>query len=124
MAVPLDRQYTSDHAWLAIEGGVARVGLTDHAPALGSTVFYVEVPRVGDIVRAGQACGEVESAKATSAVVAPANGQVTAVNDDLDEVPERVSSDPYGTGWLFVMRLTGEPSVLDAAAYELTVSSR
>jgi glycine cleavage system H protein len=127
MNLPEDLRYTPDHEWVRVEGGRARVGITDFAQdALGDVVF-VQLPEVGASVAAGESCGEVESTKSVSDVFAPLAGTVVQINDDLGESPERLNSDPYGEGWLYVLEL-GEgadpSSLLDAAAYRALVDEQ
>lgn len=124
MNIPEDLQYTSDHEWVRIVDGNARVGITDYAQdALGDVVF-VEVPAVGAAITLGTSVGEVESTKSVSDLYAPLTGTVVEVNESLDENPGKLNEDPYGEGWLYVMSVgdDGElAGLLDAAAYgELT----
>ena len=106
-AYPEDRQYTTQHEWVLIDGDVARVGITHFAQeALGDIVF-VTLPADGDQVEAGQACGEVESTKSVSELYSPVSGTVVALNDELDVAPELVNTDPYGAGWMFDVQLSG-----------------
>lgn len=124
MNVPDELRYSSDHEWVRIEEGRARIGITDYAQdALGDVVF-VQVPEVGQSAGAGATVGEVESTKSVSEIYAPLAGTVLEVNPDLEASPELVNSDPYGAGWIAVVELA-DPSALDslmdAAAYrELT----
>ena len=120
MDVPDDLRYTSDHEWVRQEGDTIRIGITDYAQdALGDVVF-VQPPEVGSTVGAGDSFGEVESTKSVSDVYVPLGGMVTAVNESLVESPQRLNEDPYGEGWICVVRLDDPDSVsslLDAAAY-------
>jgi glycine cleavage system H protein len=124
MNVPEELRYSTDHEWVRIEDGKARIGITDYAQdALGDVVF-VQVPEVGQAADAGATVGEVESTKSVSEIYAPLAGTVLEVNPDLEASPELVNSDPYGAGWIAVVELA-DPSALgslmDAAAYrELT----
>ncbi len=124
MNVPEELRYSTDHEWVRIEDGKARIGITDYAQdALGDVVF-VQVPEVGQAADAGATVGEVESTKSVSEIYAPLAGTVVEVNPDLEASPELVNSDPYGAGWIAVVELA-DPSALeslmDAAAYrELT----
>ncbi len=121
MQIPEDLRYSSDHEWIRLEdGNRARVGITDYAQdALGDVVF-VDPPEVGANVANGQSISEVESTKSVSDIYAPLTGQVVEVNTDLVEAPDKLNSDPYGEGWIFVIELDSETSVddlLDASAY-------
>lgn len=124
MNIPEDLHYTSDHEWVRIVDGNARVGITDYAQdALGDVVF-VEVPAVGATVEIGGSIGEVESTKSVSDIYAPLTGTVIEINESLDASPGKLNEDPYGEGWLCVISVgdDGELSgLLDAAGYrELT----
>ncbi|MCD0451643.1 glycine cleavage system protein GcvH [Actinocorallia sp. API 0066] len=118
MTVPTHLTYTAEHEWLlAEEGGTARVGITQHAAdALGDVVF-AELPEPGVVLTAGAPCGELESTKAVSEIYAPADGEVVEVNQAVIDDPGVLNQDPYGEGWLFVLRVTGPLDLLDAAAY-------
>ncbi|MDD9206466.1 glycine cleavage system protein GcvH [Georgenia sp. 10Sc9-8] len=122
MSYPTDREYTRDHEWIALDGDVARVGLTGYAAeALGEAVF-VDPPAAGDRLSAGAACGEIESVKSVSDLIAPADGEVLGVNQQVVDEPSLATSDPYEQGWLYTMRPDGEPSdLLDAEAYAALV---
>jgi glycine cleavage system H protein len=117
MSIPQDLQYTKEHEWLRAEDGVATVGITGFAAeALGDIVF-VQLPEVGDTIRAGEVCGEIESTKSVSELYAPVNGEVIEVNDATTDAPEFINSDPFGKGWLFRVRTGDMPALLDAVAY-------
>jgi glycine cleavage system H protein len=124
MTIPAELRYTAEHEWVAVDGPVASVGITDYAQrALGDVVF-VSVPAPGTRVTAGEPCGEVESTKSVSDIYSPVDGEVTEVNNDVDDDPGLVNSDPYGAGWLMRVRLDdqAEPTgLLSAEEYaELT----
>jgi glycine cleavage system H protein len=107
MTVPPELHYTAEHEWVALDGTVASIGITDHAQkALGDVVF-VSLPAVGATVEAGEPCGEVESTKSVSDIYSPVDGEVTAVNEEIGEDPGLVNADPYGAGWLFRVTLAG-----------------
>jgi len=124
---PANLKYASSHEWvLTNDDGSVTVGITDHAQeALGDLVF-VELPEVGSVVAAGDQCSVVESVKAASDIYSPISGEILAVNESLEDDPEQVNTDPFGTGWLF--RLQPEQAdqiagLLDAAAYEASCNA-
>ncbi len=117
MPVPTDRRYTAEHEWVVLDDDVARVGITEYAANALGDVVYVQLPAVGARLTAGTPCGEIESTKSVSELFAPADGVVTAVNEDVVADPEVVNVDPFGTGWLFTMRVEDVPELLDAVAY-------
>lgn len=107
MTIPADLKYTKEHEWVRIEGDVATFGITDHAQeALGDIVF-VELPETGADVDAGGAFVVVESVKAVSDAYAPVTGEVIAVNEELEDEPEKINTDPYGSGWIAKIRMSG-----------------
>jgi glycine cleavage system H protein len=119
--VPEDLHYSKDHEWVRVEGDVGVVGITDHAQDALGDVVYVELPKPGDDFAAHEAFGSVESVKAVSELFTPVSGEVTEVNESLQDAPESVNSDPYGEGWMMKIKLKspGEvDSLLTAAEYE------
>ncbi|WP_432892746.1 glycine cleavage system protein GcvH [Kribbella sp. CA-245084] len=119
---PEDLKYTAEHEWLkAGSDGPVRVGITDFAQDQLGDIVYVQLPDVGTTVRAGDACGELESTKSVSDLFAPVNGTVTAVNEALADQPDLVNSDPYGEGWLLDIEVEDAAEVaalMDADAYQ------
>lgn len=111
MNVPDDLRYAASHEWLRADGAV---GITDHAQAELTDVVYVELPKVGAEVTAGQQCCVVESVKAASDIYAPASGKVVAINEALTGSPALVNTDPYGEGWIFKI----EPADGDTGALQ------
>jgi glycine cleavage system H protein len=110
---PEDLKYHPEHDWARIEGDVATFGITWYAQdALGEVVFF-DPPEVGSQVSKDQAYAEVESVKAVSDVFAPLSGEITEVNAELSDNPERVNEDPYGEGWMVKVRLS-EPAEVDS----------
>jgi len=109
MTVPPELHYTAEHEWVRLDGPAASVGITDHAQRALGDVVYVSLPAVGATVTAGEPCGEVESTKSVSDIYSPVDGEVTAINEEIDEDPGLVNADPYGAGWLFrVMLASGK----------------
>ncbi len=125
MLTPEDLRYSTDHEWIKVEDdNQVRIGITDYAQdALGDVVF-VELPLVDTATTAGVSIGEVESTKSVSDIYSPVTGMVVQVNDDLANEPEKMNSDPYGEGWLCVIRLDSASELddlMNAQAYlELT----
>ena len=118
--VPADLKYARSHEWVRVEGGVATIGITDHAQHELTDVVFVEVPAVGRRLKAGEACAVVESVKTASDIYAPAGGEVTAVNPAVTANPALVNTDPYGEGWFFQVKLADPAELgglLDAAGY-------
>lgn len=118
MNFPNELKYSKSHEWLKTEDGVAVVGISDFAQdALGDVVF-INLPAVGDEVTAGESFGDVESVKAVSDLISPVTGVVCAVNEELEDSPENLNSDPYGAWIIKVENMTDTEDMLDAAAYE------
>jgi glycine cleavage system H protein len=126
MSVPAELHYTEEHEWVSISGDVATIGITDYAASALGDVVYVNLPAVDAAVTAGEPCGEVESTKSVSDLFSPVDGEVTEVNEELDDDPGLVNAEPYGAGWMFRVRIPsgpdGEaalpPGLLNAAEYE------
>jgi glycine cleavage system H protein len=123
---PADLKYTAEHEWAQADGTDVRVGITDFAQEALGDIVYVSLPEVGAELEAGQVLGEVESTKSVSDVYAPVAGTVVARNDALDSRPELVNADPYGEGWLVLIKVTDPAAVdglMDAETYEKSLSS-
>jgi glycine cleavage system H protein len=120
MNVPDDLRYSSDHEWARLEDGLVRIGITDYAQdALGDVVF-VQIPSVGTLLQPGERLTEVESTKSVSDIYAPVAGSVVEVNSDLADEPQRINEDPYGEGWICLLRpddTAALDGLLDADAY-------
>jgi glycine cleavage system H protein len=124
--VPEGLYYSKDHEWLRVEGETGTVGITDHAQSALGDVVYVELPKVGEKFGAHDVFGSVESVKAVSEMYFPVAGEVTEVNESLNDEPEKVNTDPYGDGWMVRVRLTGPgdvDSLLSPAEYEDFIKS-
>lgn len=121
MKVPKQLKYTPSHEWVRTEpDGAVCVGITDHAQEQLGDIVFVEAPKAGRKVAAGEAVGVVESVKAASDIYAPVAGEIAAGNEELADSPEKVNADAYGS-WIFRIKPsdTGElDKLLDAAAYE------
>ena len=124
MNVPEDLRYSADHEWVRLEGGRARIGITDYAQDQLGDVVYLELPTVGTEVTVGEKLSEVESTKSVSDIYAPLEGNVVEVNDALGQTPEKLNEDPFGEGWICVLEVTDESSVealLDADGYRALI---
>ena len=120
MNVPDDLLYTETHEWIKREGDKIRVGITDHAQAELTDVVYVELPRIGAEAEAGGPIAVVESVKAASDIYAPVKGTIVEVNNALEGNPALVNTDPFGAGWIFVLKMNSPDDLgqlKDAAAY-------
>jgi len=118
--VPDDLHYTKDHEWVKVEGKKATVGITDHAQHELTDIVFVELPKIGKVLKAGDVLGVVESVKSASEIYAPISGKVLEVNGELLDSPEVVNKDPYGKGWIAEIELADpaeEKRLLDASGY-------
>jgi glycine cleavage system H protein len=126
MNVPADLRYTAAHEWVRAEAdGTVAIGITDHAQAALGDLVYLELPAVGRIVTAEEACAVVESVKAASDVYAPLAGEVVAVNEALNDAPEQVNQDAYAA-WFFKLKPSDAGAfarLLDAKAYAAVVGA-
>jgi glycine cleavage system H protein len=124
MAYPANYRYTREHEWIALDGNVGAIGITDYAQKSLGDIVYVDVPKVGDAVTAGATFGSVESVKAVSDLFSPVTGTVTATNDDLKTAPDKINEAPH-EAWIIKVELSDPAqfnALLDAAAYEAFVS--
>ena len=106
MEFPKELRYSSEHEWVAVEDGVATVGISDYAQEQLGDVVYVELPAVDDEVIKDEAFGVVESVKAVSDIYAPVSGRIIEINADLPESPEVINEDPYGDGWMIKVKMS------------------
>ncbi|ALF60416.1 glycine cleavage system protein GcvH [Psychrobacter urativorans] len=120
--IPAELKYVASHEWLRLEDdGTITVGITEHAQDLLGDVVYVELPEVGANITVDEEIAVVESVKAASDVYAPISGDVIAINENLEDNPEVINSDPYGEGWLYKMKaanLEDYEGLLSAEEYE------
>ncbi|PLO99976.1 glycine cleavage system protein H, partial [Klebsiella pneumoniae] len=110
--VPAELKYSKEHEWLRKEAdGTYTVGITEHAQELLGDMVFVDLPEVGATVEAGADCAVAESVKAASDIYAPISGEIVAVNEELNDSPELVNSDPYTDGWIFKIKASDEAQV-------------
>ena len=106
MSVPEGLKYTREHEWIKVEGNKGRVGITHYAQDQLGDVVFVELPKKGRKLRQMESFGVVESVKAVSDLFCPVAGEVAEVNGELERKPELVNADPYGAGWMLVIKIT------------------
>lgn len=126
MNVPDDLLYTESHEWIKREDDKIRVGITDHAQSELTDVVFVELPKIDRQANAKEAIAVVESVKAASDIYAPVKGTVVEANNALQADPGLVNREPYGQGWLFVLKLDNADdlkNLKDAAAYKKQIGS-
>jgi glycine cleavage system H protein len=120
------RLYTKSHEWLTVDGKSVTVGITDFAQSQLGDVVFLELPKPGRKLDAGESFGVVESVKAASDLYSPISGRVAAVNEQLAAKPELINSDPYGEGWILKLELAGDlpADLMDEAAYKKSTESQ
>ncbi len=121
MTIPEGLKYTKDHEWIKIEGLKATIGITDFAQGELGDIVYVDIPSVGQNVNEHEVFGTVEAVKTVSDLYMPVTGKIVEANKDLDGSPEKVNSDPYGSGWMIKMEMKNSAdanNLLTAAQYK------
>jgi glycine cleavage system H protein len=124
MPYPANYRYTREHEWIALDGAIGTIGITDYAQNSLGDIVYVDVPKVGDPVTANQTFGSVESVKAVSDLYSPVTGTITATNDELKSSPDKINEAPH-EAWIIKVQLSDPAEfekLLDAAAYEAFIS--
>ncbi len=121
--IPNDLLYAKSHEWTKIDGETATIGISDFAQEQLGDLVFVELPDIGDTFEAGAEMGSVESVKAASEIYCPVKGEIIEINEALEGAPEKVNQDPYGSGWMIKVKITGPvEGLLDAAAYEASIA--
>ncbi len=126
MSYPETYRYTKEHEWVHADGGSGTVGITEHAQHELGDIVFVELPKIGAVLKKGDTLGSVESVKAVSDIYAPVSGEVIAVNDILAKSPEKLNEDPHGEAWLAKLKLTAPEEMNDlitAADYQSYVGA-
>jgi glycine cleavage system H protein len=119
-----ERKYTASHEWIVVEDGTATIGISDFAQAQLGDVVFLELPKPGAKVTAGESFGVIESVKAASDLYSPASGSVVEVNPELEKSPDLVNTDPYGKGWLIKVQVEGTPEgLLSESEYAATAAA-
>ena len=120
MSIPAELHYTAEHEWIKIEGDIATVGITHFAQGELGDIVYVDVDTLDDEVAKDEVFGSVEAVKTVSDLFMPLSGEVIEFNENLEDDPELVNTDPYGEGWMIKIKISDSSeidSLLDAGAY-------
>ena len=120
MKVPENLLYTKEHEWISEKDNVVKIGITDFAQSQLGDIIFLELPEVGDQIVAGESFGEIEAVKTVSELYAPIDGTILEVNEDLEDSPDNINQDCYGTGWIIKVSYEGDlesNDLLDHKAY-------
>jgi len=125
MNFPSELKYTKDHEWIRTEGDTAYVGITDFAQKELGDIVYLDIPTVGESLKAGDVFGTVEAVKTVSDLFLPIGGEILEFNKELDSSPDLVNKDPYGKGWIVKIRITNdsEGTLLGAEEYKKLIGA-
>ena len=126
MNIPSELKYTKDHEWVKIEGDIAIIGITDFAQRELGDIVYVDVETLDETVDKDEVFGTVEAVKTVSDLIMPLTGEVIEFNEDLQDNPETVNTDPYGSGWMIKIKIgntTEIDNLLTADAYKEVVGA-
>jgi len=121
MNLPSELKYTKDHEWVRIEGDIAIVGITDFAQSELGDIVYIDVETLDETVKADEVFGTVEAVKTVSDLFMPLTGEIIELNENLEDEPELVNTDPYGEGWMIKVKISDEKEIenlLNAEAYK------
>lgn len=106
MNIPSELKYTKDHEWVSVQGDVATIGITDFAQSELGDIVYVEVETLGETLAAEEIFGTVEAVKTVSDLFLPLSGEIIEFNEQLEDEPEKVNTDPYGEGWMIKVKIS------------------
>ncbi len=126
MNIPSELKYTKDHEWIKIEGDIATVGITDFAQGELGDIVYVEVETVDETLDAEEVFGTVEAVKTVSDLFLPLSGEIIEFNENLEDEPEKVNTDPYGDGWMIKIKFSDASQIddlLSAEDYKALISA-
>ncbi len=126
MNIPAELHYTKDHEWVKIDGDIATIGITDFAQSELGDIVYVEVETLDETLEAEEIFGTVEAVKTVSDLFLPLSGEITEFNENLEDEPEKVNSDPYGEGWMIKIKcsdLSQLDNLLSADAYKTLIGA-
>ena len=126
MKIPADLKYTKDHEWVRIEGDFLVIGITDFAQSELGDIVYVDVDTLDETVEADEVFGSVEAVKTVSDLFMPVTGEVVEFNEELEDEPENVNTDPYGKGWMIKVKVSDVSEIenlLDAQGYKAIIGA-
>jgi len=121
MEIKADLKYTKDHEWISIDGDSATIGITDYAQGELGDIVYVEIESLGEQLDKEEIFGSVEAVKTVSDLFLPVSGEITKMNEGLEDNPELINDDPYGEGWIIKMKISDQnelSDLLSADAYK------
>ena len=121
MNFPENLKYTKDHEWVSVENGIATVGITDFAQSELGDIVYIDIDGLDETLDQNEVFGSVEAVKTVSDLFMPVSGEVIEFNEDLEDAPENVNTDPYGSGWMIKIKVSDmseTEALLDAAGYK------
>ena len=121
MEIKVDLKYTKDHEWISIDGDSATIGITDYAQGELGDIVYVEIESLGEQLDKEEIFGSVEAVKTVSDLFLPVSGEITEMNEGLEDNPELINDDPYGEGWIIKMKISDQnelSDLLSADAYK------
>ncbi len=126
MNFPENLKYTKDHEWVSVENGVATVGITDFAQSELGDIVYIDIEGLDETLEQNEVFGSVEAVKTVSDLFMPVGGEVIEFNEELEDAPENVNSDPYGAGWMIKIKVSDmaeTEALLDAAGYKALIGA-
>ena len=113
MEIKPELKYTKDHAWILVDGDQATIGITDYAQGELGDIVYVEIESIGDELQKEEIFGSVEAVKTVSDLFIPVSGEITEMNENLEDNPELINDDPYGEGWIIKMKINDSNELSD-----------
>lgn len=113
MEIKPNLKYTKDHEWISIDGNNATIGITDYAQGELGDIVYVEIESIGDSLNKEEIFGSVEAVKTVSDLFIPVSGEITEMNENLEDNPELINDDPYGDGWIIKMKINDSSELND-----------
>ena len=118
MEIKPNLKYTKDHEWISIDGNNATIGITDYAQGELGDIVYVEIESIGDSLNKEEIFGSVEAVKTVSDLFIPVSGEITEMNENLEDNPELINDDPYGDGWIIKMKINDSSELNDLLSPE------